>query len=260
MSDSPLGKEIFRTYDEHGPVQVFDDGPKRYLSFGEGEEQTCVLKAEPFLLQHDYTRAMLLPLLFSRPRDALLIGLGGGALASCLFHHLPELQLRAVEMRQAVIKAAHRYFQLPRDPRLRIIHQNAEEFLETPDIAKTDMLFSDIYGADGMDPRFFQPWYIEACAGLLNDNGWLVINCWEEHRGEHATLEVIDELFAEVYTCAVPSGNWVIMASRQRNALREPELKTRAKAQQKKFGFSVMENLNRLYQVCLSTQEQARIG
>lgn len=260
MNDSPLGKEIFRTYDEHGPIQVFDDGPKRYLSFGEGEEQSCVLKAEPFLLQHDYTRAMLLPLLFSRPRDVILVGLGGGALANCLFHHFPELQMRAVELRSAVIKTAHRYFQLPRDERLHIINQDVGEFIEAPDIASTDMLFSDIYGAEGMDPQFFQPWYIEACARLLNPGGWLVLNCWEEHRGEYATLEAIDETFEEVYTCAVPSGNWVIMACRQRNALREPELKARAKAQAKKFGFSVMENLNRMYQVCLGSNERARIG
>src|SRR2546430_1254668 len=138
MFDSPLGKEIYRTYDEYGPLQVFDDGPKRYLSFGDGGEQSCVLKAEPFLLQHDYTRAMLLPLLFSRPGDAILMGLGGGALPACLHHNLSDAQLRVVELRHAVIKLAYRYFQLPRDERLQVINCDAGEFVDAETTQKTD--------------------------------------------------------------------------------------------------------------------------
>lgn len=247
---SPLGREIFRTYDELGPIQVFDDGTKRYLSFGEGDEQSCILKAEPHQLQHDYTRAMLLPLLFAQPRDALLIGLGGGALANCLLHHLPDLQsLRVVELRHAVVKIAHRYFELPRCDRLQIVEQDVAAFFDEPDIARTDLLLSDIYGAEGMDPQYFQPWYIEACANLLTDSGWLVLNCWDEHRGEHETLEAIAESFAEVYTCTVPSGNWIVLASKKPNKIDQARLKVLAKEQSRQFGFSVSENLYRLFKV-----------
>jgi spermidine synthase len=247
------GKEIYRTYDEYGPIQVFDDGTKRYLSFGEGDEQSCILKAEPFLLQHDYTRAMLLPLLYGTPRDIILAGLGGGALVNCLHHHLPELQLRVIELRHSIVKIAYRYFDLPRSERLVLIEQDISEFLDEADIAKTDIFFSDIYGAEGMDPQFFQPWYIEACARLLNDDGWLVLNCWEEQRGDHDTLEAIADNFAEVYTCTVPSGNWIIMASKRAGAMTENVLKEQAKLQSKQFGYAVSENLYRLYHVHSST-------
>ncbi len=246
---SPLGKEIFRTYDEFGPVQVFDDGAKRYLSFGEGEEQSCVLKAQPHLLQHDYTRAMLLPLLFAQPRSALLVGLGGGALANCLLHHMPDMPLSVVELRHAVVKVARRYFELPRAPQLTIIEQDIAAYFAESATAPVDLLLSDIYGAEGMDPQYFQPWYIEACAHALSDSGWLVLNCWDEHRGEHETLESIAESFAEVYTCAVTSGNWIILACKQTNAIDEAEFKARAKALSKQFGYAVTENLHRLYQV-----------
>lgn len=246
---SPLGKEIFRNYDEFGPVQVFDDGTKRYLSFGEGDEQSCVLKADPFLLQHDYTRAMLMPLLFTEPRDALLIGLGGGALANCLLHHLPEMDLRVVELRHTVVKVARRYFDLPRIDRLTIFEQDVAAFFDEADIPRTDLLLSDIYGAEGMDPQYFQPWYIESCARLLNDSGWLVLNCWDEHRGERETLQAITELFAEVYTCTVPTGNWIILAAKEASTRDEPTLRTLAKARSRQFGFSFTENLNRMYQV-----------
>ncbi len=242
------GKEVFRTYDELGPIQVFDDGTKRYLSFGEGDEQSCVLKSEPYLLQHEYTRAMMLPFLFSRPRDALLVGLGGGALVNCLMHHFPELTLRVVELRHAVVKVARKYFELPRLDRLSILEQDIAEFLEEKTHSKTDILFSDIYDAEGMAPQYFEPWYIEACAAMLNDDGWLVLNCWDEHRGDHHTLHALTENFAQVFTCTVSSGNWIIMASKKLYDLDEANLKDVAKEQSKLLGYSVNSMLNRLYQ------------
>jgi spermidine synthase len=247
------GKEIFRTYDELGPIQVFDDGSKRYLSFGEGDEQSCVLKAEPYLLQHEYTRAMMLPFLFSQPRDAILVGLGGGALVNCLMHHSPDLNLRVIELRHAVVKIARKYFELPRYERLTIIEQDIAEYLDEngpgkSDHTKTDIFFSDIYDAEGMAPQYFEPWYIEACAAMLSDSGWLVLNCWDEHRGDHHTLQALTENFAQVFTCTVSTGNWIILASKQMHEIDEAKLKAAAKLQSKQFGYSVNAMLNRLYQ------------
>lgn len=245
----PSGKEIFRAEDELGPVQVFDDGLHRYLSFGEDDEQSCMLKAQPFVPQYDYIRAMLLPLLYRRPRDAILLGVGGGSLASFLFRHYPELTLRGVEMRQTVLDIAHDYFQLPRDPRLQLFAQEAGIFVRSPGLQKTDLLLCDLYDASGMDERYFQPWFIKTSAKLLNEEGWLVINCWEEHREDYDTLGAITEHFAEVYTCTVESGNWIVCASKQRNRIPEEQLLTQAAAQSKKFGFPMRENLDRLMQV-----------
>lgn len=247
--NSVPGREIHRTYDEHGPIQVFDDGTKRYLSFGEGDEQSCILKAQPEMLQHEYTRAMLLPTLFREPRSAILIGLGGGAVPNCLFHHWPELQMRVIELRRAVVKVARRYFDVPQSPRLKIIEQDVAEFFETPIEERVDMVFSDIYGAEGMDMQYFQPWYIEACARLLNEDGWLIMNCWDDHRGEHETLHALTEEFAEVYTCTVSTGNWIIFASKRPNVIDQAKLKMAAKEQSKRLGFSVTENLYKLFKV-----------
>jgi len=243
------GKEIHRTYDEYGPIQVFDDGTKRYLSFGEGDEQSCILKARPELLQHEYTRAMLLPTLFCEPRSAVLIGLGGGAVPTCLFHHWPDLRLHVIELRRAVVKIARRYFDLPQSERIQIVEQDVAEFFDQPLAQRVDMVFSDIYGAEVMDMQYFQPWYIEACARLLNDDGWLIMNCWDEHRGEQDTLQALTEEFAEVYSCTVSTGNWIIFASKRPNTIDQAKLKMAAKKQSKQLGFSVTENLFKLFKV-----------
>jgi len=245
----PSGKEIFRVEDALGLIQVFDDGDARFLSFGEDDEQSCALKSLPFVPQYDYIRAMLLPLLYRRPRDAIMLGLGGGALAGFLYRHYPQIEIRAVEQRAAVIDIAHEFFNLPRDPRLQIFAQEAGIFVRTPGLAKTDLLLCDLYDAQGMDERYFQPWFIKLAASLLNDNGWFVINCWEEHRGDYDTLGAVIEHFAEVYTCTVDSGNWIVIASRARNKIDEKQLLTQADAQTKKFGFRLRDYLDRMYQV-----------
>ena len=42
-----MAKSIFKTIDEYGPIEVFDDGAKRYLKFGNDHEQSLQIKATP---------------------------------------------------------------------------------------------------------------------------------------------------------------------------------------------------------------------
>ena len=88
-----LGRELHRRYDEFGPILVFDDGNKRYLSFGTADEQSCQLNSAPLQLQHEYARAMAAVLVqFSDaalPTQITLLGTGGGTLAAALHHVLP---------------------------------------------------------------------------------------------------------------------------------------------------------------------------
>jgi spermidine synthase len=239
-----------------GPVQVFDDGEMRYLSFGGDDEQSCVLKAKPHIPQYDYIRAMLLPLLFRRPKDALLLGMGGGALATFLFRHYPSLTLRAVELRATVVEVAHAFFNLPMDSRLQIHTQEAGDFVRTAGHTPTDLLLVDLYDSEGMDERYFQPWFIDTCADLVTDTGWLVINCWEDHREDHDTLGAVIQNFEEVYTCEVESGNWIVLASKGPTGIDQPRLLAQADTQTKKFGFPVRKYLDKLYQVSGFAEEE----
>ncbi len=243
---SVLGKKVFQTADKFGTVGVYDDGDKRYLSFGQDLEQSCLLKSDPFLLQHQYARAMLLVLLFKQPKRGILFGLGGGCLASCLHHHFPEMTLQAVELRRTVIKVAYRYFQLPRSERLDVINMDVGEYIEEHDSAKADLIFSDIYDVEGLDLTQLQPWFIEQCDRLLSEDGWLVLNCWREHRNEKETLEAISTRFADVRVCATIDGNWIIFAGKKVDHSSNNQLRDSAKSLSRQLGYSLTRHLNRL--------------
>lgn len=252
------GKEIFRCHDRYGQLQVYDDGNKRYLAFGNNDQQSCQLKAQPAQLQFEYTRAMLLALLFKPlPKNALLLGLGGGSLAHCLHEHFDAITITAVELRRAVIKLAYSHFDLPRSDRLKVQEADANDFLfelelhnvlsDTPEYY--DLIFSDIYNAHGIDDRQLQDSYLDQCQQALNQDGWLVLNCWREHSGEAAILSALTDRFAEVRVCTTQSENRIILAGMEAVKDSDKQLRERAKGLALQLGFSLQKPLAKLRKI-----------
>jgi spermidine synthase len=278
------GKAITCVYDTLGPVRVLDDGTKRYLTFGDDDEQSCMIKASPALLQYDYNRVMMLVLLFCQPKNISVFGLGGGSLPHCLWQHFSDAQITVVELRQVVIDTAFKYFYLPVDPRLNVINANALTYLADAQGGQCDLLFSDLFLAKGLELRQLSRVFIDNVCCLLADNGWLVINCLEEYRTEKVLKDLLRQQFAFVYESITDDGNWVIMAGKQGpqlvnslepdnspepvnnlgldnspesvNSLESDESPDRAKAQfaqakqlSRQLGFSLTTHLKRLVQV-----------
>ncbi|MDH4189011.1 MAG: spermidine synthase [Betaproteobacteria bacterium] len=88
----------------------------RTLHLGGEAIQSAMRVDHPFDLALDYTRCMMAFLLFHpRPREALMIGLGGGSLAKFFHRRLRTTRVRAVECDARVLAAAREHFMLPPD-------------------------------------------------------------------------------------------------------------------------------------------------
>ncbi|MEJ1298517.1 MAG: hypothetical protein RPU64_08410 [Candidatus Sedimenticola sp. (ex Thyasira tokunagai)] len=210
----PPGKELYRAHDELGIVSVIEDAGKRVLTFGNEIEQSAYDTQQPLHLYHRYTQLMLLGYLFvDRPHHCTLLGLGGGSLARTLFHLLPHCRIDAVEQRAIVAEAAHQWFDLPRDKRLNIHIADAGDYLlDNP--PATDLLFTDLYLAGGMDKQQAQQSYLAACRSVLKPGGVLVANFW---LGAGATSFALNHSLQEVFdqqtlTVDIPDGNCVAFA------------------------------------------------
>ncbi|TCK08596.1 spermidine synthase [Marinobacterium mangrovicola] len=238
-------REIYREYDQYGVVRVLDDGNRRILSFGDDDEQSCVLKTDVTDLQHEYTRAMLLALMFTEPRRVLTLGLGAGSLNTCLHNRFPASKQQVVELRPAVIEAARRFFQLPRSKRLVLHEMDAKAYLGAPETSGVDILFSDLYGSDGMDEMQLDPDFIERCAELIKADGWLVLNCWREHESSELP-NLLSTWFTELLSVRTSDGNWVLFAGKQPSQLSNTQIKTRLKQLEKQLGFSLHPGFKRL--------------
>lgn len=238
------GKELYRSYDAYGVLLVLDDGNKRYLSFGSDDEQSCILKDQPNIPQLDYVRAMLLVLCFASPKRVLVLGLGGGSLTQAL-HSFAEIRQEVVELRAEVVKIAQRYFQLPRSKRINLHTMDAWTYLDTEMAKPVDVIFSDIYDADGVCEQQLDPGYLYECYERLRPSGWLVLNCWKEHRAD-AVLEALRCHFAQLHTCTTQDGNWVVFAGKSAAFPSQSQLKQSVKQLTQPLGFSLSGYLNRL--------------
>ncbi|KAA0873975.1 spermidine synthase [Nitrincola tapanii] len=239
------GKEIHRSYDEFGVIRVLDDGHKRFLSFGLEDEQSCILKSDPGLTQLDYVRAMLLVLVFTEPRRVLSLGLGAGSLCHALHQALPELKQQVVELRRGVVEVAYRYFQFPRSKRIEVFEMDAHAFLLTEETPPLDVIFSDLYDEGGIASQQMSPDFLFECSERLKSGGWLVLNCWKDHRSERVLPE-LKRYFAEVSSCTTQDGNWILLASKQPVEMSVNQRKQRIRDLLPQLRFSLQPYMNRL--------------
>lgn len=238
---------IFETYDSYGEVRVVEQGAKRLLGFGPGDEQSACLKANPAALVFDYTQAMLLSLLYTDPHKVLLIGLGAGSLATCLHTHFSACQITAIELRQSVIDVAYRYFGLPRSKRLRVICEEGLTGVNGVN-KKQDLIFSDIYLHEGMHSNQRNHAYIQRCRELLKPTGILVTNCWREHQEDNEVLDLLTANFNHVSACNTHDHNWLLFAS-SHPFTKDTQRQQSAKALSKVLGFSLGKHLKRLQDI-----------
>lgn len=242
----PEIQTLYNDADEFGPLIVTDDGQCRMLAFGVNDEQSRCLKAAPYILQFEYTQAMLLVLLFCQPQRALVLGVGGGSLVTALHHCIPGIRITAVELRQAVIDLAYRYFQMPRGKRIEVLCRNADSFLYNDQPRKTDVIFADLYHGTGVDDLQLRADFIARCAELLKENGWLVLNCWNEHREDEVLRASLREHFADIRTVLTGSRNWVILAGKTPSWRTNNEMKENAFQLTSALGFPLTRHLARM--------------
>ena len=208
------GSCISSTADEHGPLYVYETGSLRILSFDGKIYQSSMKLNKPNGLDLGYTQAMMAGLLFiPEVKTATVMGLGAGSMVKNLLSSFPELDVHAIEYRAAVVKIAKDHFHLPELDRLVIHVDDAVNYIKNTDI-KNDIIFSDLYNSQGMEPKQVQSSYLQDCKNALAAHGVLVLNIWHT---SPELREELDELLAFEFESRllgfdVDSGNTIVLA------------------------------------------------
>ncbi|MFT6925322.1 MAG: spermidine synthase [Psychromonas sp.] len=208
------GTCISSTVDEHGPIYVYQTRTSRILSFDGKIYQSCMKLNDINGLNLGYTQAMMAGL-FYLPiiKTATIMGLGAGSMVKSLLSSFPELNVHAIELREEVANVAKKHFHLPDTDRLLIHIDDAVNYMKSTEL-KSDIIFSDLYSSQGMEPKQVQSSYLRDCKNALNKQGVLVLNIW------HTTLklrEELDQLLAlefenQLLSFEVESGNTIVLA------------------------------------------------
>ncbi|HEY2336222.1 MAG TPA: fused MFS/spermidine synthase [Burkholderiales bacterium] len=162
-------------------VAVSDQHGYRTLHVGGEAIQSTMRLSDPWALALDYTRCMMAFLLFHpAPREALMIGLGGGSLAKFFHRNFRKTNVRVAEVDEEVVAAARLHFALPPDDaRLRVEIGDGAEAL-APECC--DVLVVDAYQDEEHVPQLASAEFYDAAYLALAERGVMVVNFMDDDR------------------------------------------------------------------------------
>jgi spermidine synthase len=233
-------------------IEVSEKQGVRYLHFGSAWVQGAMRIARPWSLELEYTRELMMPLLFrpseTWPASALQVGLGSASITRFLYRHRPRTRITVVELEPAVVAAARHFFKLPDDDeRLRIEIGDAYEYVAANrrrfDLVQVDGF--DAAGRAGMLDTV--PFYLN-CRDRLVDGGMMAVNFLTSRRGLAGSIARLREVFGEGVAVLAPcaAGNTVALAARRPIALSPEDLAEPARRLKEATGLDLFPTLARL--------------
>jgi len=197
---------------------LFETRSTRSLCFGiDGAVQSEMLLDAPDTLVCAYTRKMMGFLLFrKRPRNVLMLGLGGGSLVKYCYRHLPTTRLTVVEIDPRVI-ALRSHFQVPPDDsRLVVVSADGSTYVRSLISAgkRTDVLLVDAFDRSGIAAAVTERAFLQDAKRALSAGGIFVMNLFAGFDECMRYIEDIRSVFGEpvITTAIADTGNVIVFA------------------------------------------------
>jgi len=148
------------------------------------------------------------------PRQGVLLGLGGAGIAKLLRAANPSLKLDVVEIDQAVVTLAKRYFGYAPRPGERAYVEDAAVFVTRAEQkGRHDLVFVDCFGESFIPPSLLTNAFFKSVNGLLSPRGVVVANLWSTHPEFQSIVRRYRAIYQKVWILGgAISGNTVIIA------------------------------------------------
>ncbi|GKT12551.1 MAG: spermidine synthase [Thiomicrorhabdus sp.] len=183
--------------DEFGLLEVIDTPSMRSLYFDSPVEQSRLYFHAPMSLSFEYQKvieAQILQRHQQKPVQRLLmLGMGGGSIASHLNALEPEMQIHIVELRQAVIDIAYEFFHLPEEPEIEVMQEDALIYIDEA-LSEYDVIIVDVFDDSGLPGPFTADAFQQNLLRNLKPAGLVLFNLWA-HQDTHTkqqTDQIID--------------------------------------------------------------------
>ncbi|MBS0357031.1 MAG: fused MFS/spermidine synthase [Proteobacteria bacterium] len=230
---------------------VIDDGTTRTLHFSLSLIQSTMSLKDPFALELDYTQAMMSFLLFlPRPRQMLMLGLGGGSLAKFCYRHVGSAKIAVVEIDPHVIAFRDQFELPPDDGRLQVIEgDGADHVLRSAGWEeRPDVIMMDAFDRHGLSGSVSSTHFYQSVHDALAGRGVMVANLAGDKADREDHLAMIAEVFDDrLLTMAIPDGNDIVLAFRAPSfAPRWRDIANQAKALRARTGLDFPRFAERL--------------
>ncbi len=229
-------------------IAVSDARGVRSLHVGGDAIQSAMRLGDPYALALDYTRCMMAFLLFHpEPREALMVGLGGGSLAKFFYKSLRRTSIRIIELDARVVAAARQHFHVPPDgERFRIeIGDGAEALF--PECC--DTLVIDAFEDELHVPQLASGEFYDGAFLALREPGAMVVNFMNDDPRFDLTLQRLERAFggAVIVMPALYDPNILVFALKgTAPRIAWDALRSRAEQLESKLGLPFTRYLSRL--------------
>ena len=182
---------IHREDEQNMEIEVIDEGDFRSLVFAKKYLQSRIYRPHPYRLILPYSQYMMfsLCLLPHKPEHILLIGIGGGAIITCLQHHFPKCHIVVVDSSARVIALARRFFGLRHGSQTTVYQQDGLVFMQHQARRQHyDLILVDAFTGDGMAESVYTSTLFTHAQAQLKPHGLVCCNLWSSNRSHWRQL------------------------------------------------------------------------
>lgn len=191
------GQEVYKKTSSYSRIRVVDKKGHRFLIFDDAafkekypEEvfQGCLNLKDPVNTSIPYADYFHFAF-FLEPaiKSVCMVGLGCGLIPLQFLSRYPLEEFHVAEIDLEVVRVAARYFQLPRDVRLKIFVQDGRKFLEKTD-HKYDFIILDAFFARSLPFPLFTHQFFRLVKARLKERGLFAINVNGALEGKHSRI------------------------------------------------------------------------
>ncbi len=215
-------KVIHREKSLYRNILVTQQAERRCLAFSvkrQRRNQTCMNIDRPKQIVFPYVRMTFAGLMANpEPREMLMIGLGGGTIASTLMELYPDLKMDLVEVDEAVVKVAQQFFNFYPNAMTNVVIVDGRVFVRRAlrIDRRYDLIILDAYNGDYIPEHLMTKEFLSDVKALLTPNGILVANTFASSKLYDHESTTYGEVFGQFMNLKMPgTGNRVIIAGKK---------------------------------------------
>jgi len=203
-------------------ILISEENGKRCMRFMMKDvathNQSCRYLSDDKKLVFDYTKMVVAGMMFkSDAKRILIVGLGGGTLPMSFNELLPNATTTTVEIDDAVVRAARKYFNYSESSRIVTAIEDARIWIKraAKRNEKFDLIVLDAFNGDYIPEHLMTKEFLSEVKSLLDDNGLVLANTFSTSRLYHAESVTYEAVFPALRMMKSAKGNRVILAAKQ---------------------------------------------
>ncbi len=195
-------------------ITIYEDDGLRCMAFGRNlnVRQSCESLADPSHLVFNYARLVMgAGYLVPAPQRILIVGLGGGGIATAMQQVFPNAAIDAVEIDPAVVRMARRYFGFQPGERTAVYEEDGRVFVKRMQRrgVKYDLVVLDAYDHEYIPEHMLTLEFLQEVKSILGERGVLAGNTFTSSKLYHHESATYYAAFGDFYS--LKTNNRVIM-------------------------------------------------